>query len=74
MLISRVVVAAFVLQQAGLSLAVLALGCSTGAVPANAAAGGAVEVMRLRFGDKLRRGSKMLDELQQDIFNDVRRD
>lgn len=29
--------------------------------------------MKLRFGDKLRRASKMLDELQMDISNDVRR-
>ena len=27
--------------------------------------------MRLRFGDKLRRAAKMLDELQMDIANDV---
>lgn len=32
-----------------------------------------MEVMRLRFGDKLRRASKTLDELQQDIFNEVSR-
>lgn len=42
------------------------------AAPGYAAMGAAVDVMRLRFGDKLRRASKMLDELQQDIFNDVR--
>ena len=50
----------------------LATGAATGATPADAAAGGSVEVMKLRFGDKLRRASKMLDELQIDISNDVR--
>lgn len=43
-----------------------------GAAPAKAQGGSAVEVMRLRFGDKLRRAAKMLDELQEDIANDVR--
>lgn len=43
-----------------------------GGVGPAGAAGGAVDVMRLRFGDKLRRASKTLDELQQDIFNEVR--
>lgn len=58
-------------QHAGLGLAALLVGASTGVPSAGAATGSAVEVMRLRFGDKLRRASKMLDELQQDIFNDV---
>ncbi|CAN0369908.1 unnamed protein product [Ectocarpus sp. 6 AP-2014] len=56
-------------KQAGLSLAALAVGGATGAAPAKAQAGSAVEVMRLRFGDKLRRAAKMLDELQDDISN-----
>eukprot|EP00904_Undaria_pinnatifida_P013327 jgi/Undpi1/9124/HiC_scaffold_26.g11582.m1 len=57
-------------KQAGLGLVALATGAATGATPADAAAGGSVEVMKLRFGDKLRRASKMLDELQIDISND----
>ncbi|CAN0045007.1 unnamed protein product, partial [Sphacelaria rigidula] len=57
-------------QQAGLGLAALVVGVGTGTQPAGAATGAAVDVMRLRFGDKLRRASKMLDELQQDIFDD----
>ncbi|CAM9323754.1 unnamed protein product [Ectocarpus fasciculatus] len=56
-------------KQAGLSLAALAVGGATGAAPAKAQTGSAVEVMRLRFGDKLRRAAKMLDELQDDISN-----
>lgn len=60
------------LQQAGMGLAALVAGSAVGAAPASAATGTAVEVMRLRFGDKLRRAAKMLDELQQDIANDVR--
>lgn len=55
-----------------MGLAALVAGAAVGAAPANAATGTAVEVMRLRFGDKLRRAAKMLDELQQDIANDVR--
>ncbi|CAM9151913.1 unnamed protein product [Scytosiphon promiscuus] len=57
-------------KQAGLGLAALVAGGSMGAAPANAQGGSAVEVMRLRFGDKLRRAAKMLDELQEDIAND----
>eukprot|EP00903_Cladosiphon_okamuranus_P016585 g15299.t1 len=57
-------------QQAGMGLAALVAGAAVGASPASAATGSAVEVMRLRFGDKLRRAAKMLDELQQDIAND----
>lgn len=59
-------------QQAGMGLAALVAGAAVGAAPANAQTGTAVEVMRLRFGDKLRRAAKMLDELQSDIANDVR--
>lgn len=55
-----------------MGLAALVTGAAVGAAPANAQTGTAVEVMRLRFGDKLRRASKMLDELQSDIANDVR--
>lgn len=58
-------------QQAGLGLAALLVGTAAGVKPAEAATGSAVDVMRLRFGDKLRRAAKMLDELQQDIYNDV---
>lgn len=55
----------------GLGFATLVVTAATGAAPAGAATGSAMEVMRLRFGDKLRRASTMLDELQDDIFNDV---
>lgn len=55
-----------------MGLAALVAGAAVGAAPANAQTGTAVEVMRLRFGDKLRRAAKMLDELQSDIANDVR--
>ncbi|CAM9406744.1 unnamed protein product, partial [Pylaiella littoralis] len=61
------------LKQAGLGLAsLLVAGGATGsaAAPAFAQTGSAVEVMRLRFGDKLRRAAKMLDELQEDIANE----
>lgn len=64
-------------QQAGLGLAsLLVAGGATGsaAAPAFAQTGSAVEVMRLRFGDKLRRAAKMLDELQEDIANEVSRE
>eukprot|EP00752_Nemacystus_decipiens_P003091 g2862.t1 len=56
-------------KQAGMGLAALVAGAAVGAAPANAQTGTAVEVMRLRFGDKLRRAAKMLDELQDDIAN-----
>ncbi|CAN0041312.1 unnamed protein product, partial [Phaeothamnion confervicola] len=35
-----------------------------------AVAFGGTDALRARFGDKLRRASKLLDELQQDIFNE----
>ena len=59
------------LQQAGFGFKALLTGATVTATAMAAPAHAAVDVMRLRFGDKLRRASKMLDELQQDIFNDV---
>ncbi|CAM9190489.1 unnamed protein product [Ascophyllum nodosum] len=58
------------LKQAGFGFKALLTGATVTATAMAAPAHAAVDVMRLRFGDKLRRASKMLDELQQDIFND----
>ncbi|CAM9424082.1 unnamed protein product, partial [Choristocarpus tenellus] len=51
----------------GLGIASLVAG--TASVPPNAFAVGGVEAVKSRFGEKLRRAAKMLDELQEDIFN-----